>query len=62
MVKGNDLIGARTLGSMYDMNSIEVTDKNNLTYRITAGEILGILKKLNFEQKKARKHYYLTIS
>lgn len=61
MVKGVDLVGARTLGSMYDHNCIEIMDKNNLTYRISATEILAILQKFNFEQKKARIHSYLTL-
>lgn len=62
MVKGEDLVGARTLGSMYDMDCIEITDKNNLTYRISATQILAVLQKFNFEQKKAKKYYYLKLA
>jgi len=61
MVKGEDLTGARTLGSMYDMDSIEVIDKENNTYRITATQILEILKKFDFSQTKAKKYYYLKL-
>lgn len=62
MIRGVDLIGARTLGSEYDRNTIELTDKDNLSYRISALEILNILKKFNFEQKLARVHYHLTLA
>jgi len=62
MVKGVDLVGARTLGSMYDHDCIELTDKNGLNYRISATEILSILQKFDFEQRKARIHYYLTLA
>lgn len=55
LVKGEDLIGARTLG----MQSIEVMDKNKDTYRITTTQVLEILKKFDFSQTKAKKYYYL---
>ena len=60
MVKGIDLVGARTLKSMYDMDSIEIMDKDKNTYRITATQILSLLQKHDFSQVKAKKYYYLT--
>ena len=60
MVKGVDLVGARTLGSMYDHNCIEIMDKDKNTYRIKATEILSLLQKHDFSQTKGRKYYYLS--
>ncbi len=62
MIKGEDLIGARTLSSMYDHQNIEIMDKNNKTYRISATEILAILQKFNFSETKARVHTYLSLA
>lgn len=61
MVKGEDLIGARTLGSMYDNDCISLKDKDGNDYRISATQILEALQKFSFSERKARKHIYLSL-
>ena len=62
MIKGSDLTTARTLGSRYDMDSIEIMDIDGKCYRIKTYEILKALKNLNFESKKEKVHTYLTLA
>ena len=53
----------RTLGSMYDMNSVEVTDKEGNHFRIKVDEFLKLLNnpKVTVTEEKSRKHTYLKL-
>ena len=61
MVKGEDLVGSRTLGSRYDHNCIELHDKEGKKFRISCDVILEALKKFNFDTETLRVHTYLYI-
>lgn len=62
MLSGKELTGARTLGSRYDHNCIELTGRDEKHYRISADVILEALKQCNFETRDARVHTYLTLA
>lgn len=57
-VKGSKITYARTLGSMYDNNSISVYVKDK-EYRIKAMDLLPLLNSVDFVEEKARTHTYL---
>lgn len=61
IIRGKNIVGAWTLGSQYDNNSIEVIDDDDNCYRIRTKDILKALKKYNFKKTKAQVHFYLEI-
>jgi len=59
IIDGISLDEVKTIGSMYDMDSIRVFIDGN-EYRLKAKLLAGVLAEFKFTAKKARKHTYLT--
>ena len=58
IIDGSGLEEVKTIGSMYDMNSVRVFI-NGTEYRIKQEWLTAVLSEFKFTAKKARKHTYL---
>jgi hypothetical protein len=61
MLKGEQIVGCRTLKSQYDMDSVEVGFADGRWLRIKAFELVKALKKCEFTERKAIRHTYLEV-
>lgn len=60
-VKGKNIVNAHTLGSMYDHDCIGLVDKAHKEYRISASELIKMIKHFEFNSELARVHTYLYV-